>query len=126
MVIVDTTVWIEALRQKGDPAIKTRLGKLMAEDLARFCDPVLLELRNTSPRGQEKAKFESLVSLVPSFPTTSQSWKLAGEYAEKLRSKGVSVPALDILIRAIADENNAACLSLDSDFAKIEESLASE
>lgn len=123
MVIIDTSAWIEALRQHGKADVKKKIAHLMDEDQARFCDPILLELRNSSPRGAEKSRFNAVLSLVPSFPATETAWMLAGKYAEKLRSRGISVPAMDILIRAIADENGAACYSLDADFALIEKGL---
>ncbi len=124
MVVIDTSAWVEALRDNGKADVKKKIARLMEDDEARFCDPILLELRNSSPRGAEKSKFDTMLSLLPSFPTTTTTWILAGKYAEKLRSRGISVPAMDILIRAIADENAAGCYSLDADFALIEKGLS--
>ncbi|MFO1472971.1 MAG: PIN domain-containing protein [Turneriella sp.] len=123
MVVIDTSAWIEALRDGGKEDVKKKIARLMEDDEARFCDPILLELRISSPRGAEKSKFDAMLALVPSFPATATAWILAGKYAEKLRSRGISVPAMDFLIRAIADENGAECYSLDADFSLIEKVL---
>jgi len=123
MVIIDTSAWIEALQQNGKADVKKKVVGLTDEDEARFCDPILLELRNSSPRGSEKTRFNAMLSLVPSFPATATAWILAGKYAEQLRSRGILVPAMDILIRAIAEENGVSLYSLDTDFALIEKGL---
>lgn len=123
MVIVDTSVWIEAFRKSGQREIKERVAELLQNDEARFCDPVLLELKNSLPRENEREKLLSLIALVPILPTTALCWQRAGDYAQILRKKGVSVPVIDLLIRAVADENRAKCFSVDSDFAQIEKML---
>ena len=44
MVLVDSSVWIEALRRDGNVHVKVALESLLQEYEATFCGPVKLEV----------------------------------------------------------------------------------
>ena len=55
MVLVDSSVWIEALRRKGDLGVKVGLEALMEADGAVISGPVLLEvLGGSRPRDRTR------------------------------------------------------------------------
>jgi len=45
MRLVDSSVWVEFLRRRGDPAVKQVIAHLLQADLAAYTCPVLFELR---------------------------------------------------------------------------------
>ena len=48
MILIDTSAWIEFLRDTGSPTC-TEVDRLLASDIAT-CDPVRMEVLEPSPR----------------------------------------------------------------------------
>lgn len=58
------------------------------------------------------ARLDALVQV----PVRDNTWKLAIDLAFTLRRKGITVPYMDLLISALAIENNLNLLHADSHF----------
>ncbi len=54
MVLVDSSVWIEALRRQGDLAVKVALEALLEADGAIISGPILLEVLGGSRQRDRK------------------------------------------------------------------------
>ena len=66
MVLVDSSVWIEALRRDGRLDVKVALENLLEEYEAAWCGPVKLEVLGGA-RQQDREKLEAHLSASPIF-----------------------------------------------------------
>jgi predicted nucleic acid-binding protein len=112
--LVDTSAWIETLRASGEPAIRTRVSGLTAEDRVVLCDQVRLELWNGARSVQDQRLLRELESHLETVPTTPEVWELARELARSSRAKGLTVPAADLLIAACARHHGLGLIHYDA------------
>jgi len=101
MVLVDSSVWIEATRRKGDLAVKVALEALLEEYEAAWCGPVKLEVLGGA-RAEERRKLEFWFDVIPYREMCDAQWDAAKRNAWRLRDEGVSVPWNDVLIATLA------------------------
>jgi len=118
MVLVDSCVWIEAAKLKGDLLVKVALRSLLDEYQAAFCGPVKLEILGAL-RPDSRPKWLKSLSTVRYLPMKDQQWDQAVRLSWSLRSKGVTVPWNDVLISSIALKQECRVYSIDSDFQSI-------
>lgn len=102
IVLVDTSSWVEALRSRGDEAVRERVFKLMTEARAAVCDLVLVELWNGARGAYEKRKLSELEKEITCLETTREVWNTARALARKCRQAGETVPTADLIISACA------------------------
>jgi len=103
--LIDTSAWIETLRPSGEPAIRDQVRDLTVDDRAVLCDLVRLELWNGAQGSREHRLLRELEENLKTVPTTPEVWDLARSLAQAARSKGLTVPAADILISACAEHH---------------------
>lgn len=101
MVLVDTSVWIEATRRNGELAYKVGLENLLEEYEAAWCGPVKLEFMGGA-RQQDRKKLEFWFECIPYRSIEERHWEAAKHNAWKLRDKGHTLPWNDILIATLA------------------------
>ncbi len=118
MVLVDSSVWIEVTRKKGDLFAKASLRCLLEEYQAAFCGPVKLEVMGAVNKELRRAT-SLLFQTVPYLPMQDQIWEEAKKITWRLRDSGVTVPWNDVVIAAIALEKNCRVYSLDKHFEEI-------
>lgn len=118
MVLVDSCVWIEAAKLKGDLLVKVALRNLLDEYQAAFCGPVKLEILG-AVRTDSRSKWLKSLATVPYLPMKDQQWDEAVRLSWSLRGRGVIVPWNDVLISSIALKKECRVYSIDSDFQSI-------
>ncbi|HEY3862284.1 MAG TPA: VapC toxin family PIN domain ribonuclease [Verrucomicrobiae bacterium] len=101
MVLVDSSVWIEAARRDGSLEHKVGLEGLLEAAEAMFCGPVKLEFLGGA-RAQERKKLSAYLGCIPYRAMDDSAWEFAKECAWPLRDKGHSVPWNDVLIASMA------------------------
>jgi predicted nucleic acid-binding protein len=118
MIIVDTSVWIEFLRNK-DSNISNHLKQLLRSGKVAITGMILAEIlqgiKNPGEAAAVKKSFESL----PFIEIKKEVWQLAGETSASLRKKGITIPLSDIIIGVIAAGEKHEIFTLDSHFEKI-------
>lgn len=115
MVIVDTSVWIEASRRDGDLAYKVGLENLLDAYEACLCSPVKLEFMGGA-RKEDRKKFAIWFECIPYREATETYWQQAIRNAWKLRDKGHTVPWSDVLIATMAMDMNLRAYAKDKHF----------
>jgi len=120
MYLVDTSVWVHALRPKGNPEIRARLRPLIIAGEAAVSEWILLELIT----GLRKA--ESQETLLAWFQPVKRldlrhvtPWEHARANAARLRKRGISVTAADCLIATVAIDERVPLVHCDADFEKM-------
>jgi len=101
-VLIDTSVWIPALRPSGNPLLREQVRHLLAEGRAVVCEMIILELAGGTRTEEEYQELCEDLEALQLFPITASVWKSAYRLAHTARLKGLSIPATDHLIAAVA------------------------
>lgn len=101
MVLVDSSVWIEAARRDGSLEYKVGLEGLLEAAEATFCGPVKLEFLGGA-RAQERKRMSAYFACIPYRAMEDSAWEFAKDCAWRLRDKGHSLPWNDILIGSLS------------------------
>lgn len=118
MIVVDTSVWVTALRSAAgpEPAI---LAQLLDADEVGLAAPVRVELlAGVSPK--DRAALKRALSALPLLYPTDDTWRLLDKWTEKTSKAGQHFGFGDLLVGALAAEAGALVWSLDSDFGRME------
>lgn len=119
MILVDTSVWIEILKDKTGQ--KTRVFKKVIGSetymLSRFNQ---LELLQGAKNEKEWDLLDKYLSTQLYLETSKDTWVVAARIYFELRRKGRTVHSpIDCCIAQLAIEHGALLLHCDSDFEKI-------
>lgn len=118
MVLVDSSVWREALRKTGRLDIKVAMEGLLEVDEARWCAPTRLEILGNAPRDIRKPLEESF-SAIPCLTCGDEDWDRAHAFLWKLRENGLSAPWPFALVASISLHNNMRLFALREGLEKI-------
>ena len=115
MILVDTSAWIEFLRDTGSP-ICQRVDDLLAAEIAT-CDAVRMEVLAGARDEQHLQQLRRLLARASTLPTEPVDYDAAAALYRTCRQRGHTVRKLiDCLIAAVAIRGNAPVLHMDSDF----------
>lgn len=118
MVLVDSSVWIEALRRSGRIEVKLAVEGLLEVDEAQWCAPGRLEVLGGA-RLDERDLLGQHFSMIPYREWGGQDWDRAVALATKLRDNDLTVPWFDILVAAIALHDGTRLFATGGHFKKI-------
>lgn len=117
MVIVDSDVWSEALRSKGQESRNViALRRLIEESAVIMIGPIRQEILSGI---REVARYEKMREIMRDFPSHKLDetlFELAASFFNLCRGKGVQGSHTDYLICACAIEWKAQILTKDEDF----------
>jgi predicted nucleic acid-binding protein len=120
VVLVDSSVWIEAFRRKGRLDVKLAIEGLLDAYEAQWCSPVRLEVLGGA-RAEEQGRLGRHFSVIPYRSCAEADWDRAVALAWKLRDRGLTVPWLDVIIAALALHDNIRLYALDTHISQIAE-----
>ncbi|MBS3919415.1 MAG: PIN domain-containing protein [Deltaproteobacteria bacterium] len=116
-ILADTTAWIEFFR--GKSKVADRFEMLLIENAVCTCGVVMFEVLQGIKSEGEKNKILSILATLPYFEMMKKLWQSAAELSLSLKKNGVNLPLSDILIAAIAVENDLSIYTLDNHFTLI-------
>lgn len=102
MTLVDSSSWIEALRERGDAAVQARVRSLLSTGEAAWCPMVRLELWRGVRGGAERRALMFLEPRLRNLEINATIWDDAVRLMVKARSEGLTAPTADVLIVATA------------------------
>ena len=115
MILVDTSAWIEFLRDTGSPA-SIRVGELLSADLAT-CDAIRMELLAGARDEQHRRDLRRLIARAALVPMRPGDFDQAAALYRRCRNRGETVRTLmDCLIGALAIRADLPVLHRDADF----------
>ncbi len=120
MVLVDSSVWIEALRRRGRIEVKVALEGLLEVYEAQWCSPVRLEVLGGA-RAEERTRLGLYFAVIPYRRCQEADWDRSVALAWKLRAAGLTVPWLDVVIASLALHDGIRLYALDAHFERIAE-----
>lgn len=104
------------LRPKGDPAVRNRVEAALTSGQACWCPLVQLELWNGARGQQERKVLRAFARVLPELPIDDGVWQASYDLSQRARSRGVTVPATDVVIAACARHHGVVLESADTDF----------
>jgi predicted nucleic acid-binding protein len=101
MVLVDSSVWIEAARRDGGLEYKVGIEGLLEVAEASFCGPIKLEVLGGA-RSQDRKRMSAYFDCIPYRAIDDSAWDMAMQSAWRLRDKGHGLPWNDVLIGSLS------------------------
>ena len=118
MILIDTSAWVEFLRDTGSPACN-RVEAVLERGIAT-CDPIRMEVLAGARDEWHLAGLRRLLARATTLPTTSADYEEAAALYRLCRRRGETVRSLsDCLIAAVAIRAGVPVLHHDRDFAVV-------
>ena len=115
MIVVDTSAWIEFLRDTGS-AVCNRVDELLDDEIA-ICDAVRMEVLAGARDEQHVQRLRRLLARASVIPTGPVDYEAAAALYRACRREGETVRKLiDCLIAAVAIRADGSVLHSDTDF----------
>ncbi len=118
MIVVDTSVWIAATRDRSTGLAATLAG-LVDADVVALALPVRLELMAGVAR-RDRAAFRRALTALPVVIPSEETWQTIERWIEPAADAGHRFAVTDLLIAGLADDIGALVWSLDDDFQRME------
>ena len=119
MILVDTSVWVEVLRDKKGNVVRAFRERIGTEAyvFSRFTQ---LELLQGAKDDQEWERIDDYLSTQYYLEATENTWREAARIYFELRRKGLALSSpVDACIAQIAIEAKVMLLHRDQDFERI-------
>jgi len=118
MIVVDSSAWIEFLRDTGSPVCNA-VDRLLDADLA-VCDAISMEILAGARDDHHLSQLRGLINRATMLPTTPADFDEAAALYRICRRRGETVRKLiDCLIAAVAIRAGAELLHADVDFTAL-------
>ena len=125
LVLIDTSIWIEALRPDGFASCREAVARFAAAGRAATCDVVLTEvLRGARNESQAREWAHGLLAL--RVLSADGLGVVAARIGRAVREAGASPPLGDLLIAAVALRHGAVVLHRDRHLHKIAATIGIE
>ena len=118
MTLVDSSAWIEFLRDTGSPAC-LRIGELAPGDIA-ICDAVRMEILAGARNESHLSTLRNLLGEATTIPIQPSDYDTAAALYRRCRQNGITIRSqIDCLIAAVAIRAQIPILLHDSDFTAL-------
>ncbi len=115
MILVDTSAWVEFLRDTGS-SVCLRVDELLDEEISTS-DPIRMELLAGARDEQHLAQLRRLLARASLLSTTTADYDQAAALYRQCRTRGETVRKLiDCLIASVAICSESTILHCDADF----------
>ena len=115
MILVDTSAWVEYLRQTDSP-VRAIVRDLLGDELA-ICDAIRMEVLAGARDESHLQDLKGVLTAATSIPTVEADYEDAATLYRDCRRQGHTVRSLvDCLIAAVAIRNGVPVLHGDRDF----------
>lgn len=114
-VLIDTCAWIDFFKSKTG-ALGNQVAELIETNQAAITGVVIAELLQGVKQEKEGLRLRVLFRSINYLPTEDSDWFNAGQLAQQLRAKGLTLPLTDVIIAVIAQRYAIPVLTLDKHF----------
>ena len=119
MILVDTSVWVEVLRDKTGRIVKV-FRERAGDEIIAFSRFTQLELLQGAKNEQEWQRLDTYLSTQYYLEATEDTWRDAARIYFELRKNGITInSSIDCCIAQLAIETQVLLLHRDKDFEKI-------
>ena len=117
MIVVDTSVWIAALKSRSTREADA-LAQLVDADEVGLPIPVRIELLSGASTA-DRVRLRRVLSALPVLYPTDDTWRLVDGWIDVAGKSNDRFGFADLLIGALAKEARALVWSRDTDFARM-------
>ena len=114
--LIDSSVWIFALRKEYIPEIKSYVERMIDEDKVVINPIIKLELLAGTKTRNEFARLKLRLDSLPEIPIDQEIWEDTQKVAFDLKKKGLKIPIIDILILSCAKIHKITLVHRDKHF----------
>ena len=119
MILVDTSVWVEVLRDKTGRIVKV-FRERAGDEIIAFSRFTQLELLQGAKNEQEWQRLDTYLSTQYYLEATEDTWRDAARIYFELRKNGITInSSIDCCIAQLAIETQVLLLHRDKDFERI-------
>ena len=119
MVVVDTSVWIDYLRNSADEGNGRLEDLILDRNRAAVCGIIIQEILQ-GIRDQESYELtRERLFFLPFLESCRDVHLLAASLYRDLRKQGITVPSTDAVIAAVAIHHDFSLFTLDGHFVEI-------
>jgi predicted nucleic acid-binding protein len=119
MILVDTSVWINVLRDKTGDVVRSFRSRV-GDEVIVFCRFIQLELLQGAKDEHEWSRLDEYLSAQYYLEASEKTWRNAARIYFELRKSGTTVRSpIDCCIACVAMESQAMLLHRDRDFESI-------
>jgi len=115
-VVIDTSVWIEAFRPKGDPVLADTVKRLIKTGHILVPGIIKAELLRGTKTQAEFDHLKTLLEALPCLPMRESFWDDVAAFSFTLLRQGLTVPLVDATIALLCIQNNTVLLHRDRHF----------
>ena len=117
-VLVDTSVWSEALRRakKVEADVVEEFRSLILEHRVDIIGPIRQEVLSGLRENTQFERLEKLLAAFPDISLTEDDYVTAANFFNSCRARGVQGSNTDFLICAVAVRRHLAIYTTDKDF----------
>lgn len=115
-ILIDTSAWILSFKKSDHENLKHKILQALNSLTAVTTNIVILELLQGCRDKKEYEAMKSRLNAVELLPVNDNIWEIAYTTGYELRSKGIAVPTVDIIIASIARAYNCTLLHHDRHF----------
>jgi len=116
MFLVDTSVWIFALRKKYVPKIKSYVERLIEEDKVVINPIIKLELLSGTKTEKEFSRLKLRLDALSEITIDQDIWEEVQRMAFDLRRRGLGIPLIDTIILTCAKSSDSTLVHRDRHF----------
>ena len=116
--VIDSSIWVHFFRAASPAALKHQAAKLIEDERAMLCEPVLFELLRATPAAARR-NVQSQLDLFPLAPTPRGLWHDAAQLGQKCLGRGFVPAAMDLLIAQVCLDQNLELITFAQNFAGI-------
>ena len=119
MILIDTSVWVEVLRDKTGRIVKV-FRERIGDEVIAFSRFTQLELLQGAKNEQEWQQLDTYLTTQHYLETTEDTWRDAARIYFECRKNGITVNSpIDCCIAQLAIETQVLLLHRDKDFKRI-------
>ncbi len=115
MVLIDSSVWVEAMRRHGAAEIKIALECLLEEYEAALCGPVRLEVLGGAKK-ETRSRLVGNFRDIPYISAVDEIWDESVALSWRMRDLGYAIPWNDLVIASIALGAGCRIYAVDQHF----------
>lgn len=118
MIFVDSSVWIQALRDADCPEAQ-HLRDLLDADRVAMAAPVRLEILGGASK-RDRRRLRTLLEALPLYLPDAATWNRLDSWVERAGDADQQFGVGDLLVAAIVADHEGELWANDSDFARME------
>lgn len=119
LVMIDSSLWILALKLNCPATIKELVGDLLEKDLVATCGLITVEILQGTKNKREYNEISEEMNSLHYMETNKEAWNTGAQLAYNLKRKGITIPTVDLCIAALAIYHDLTLFHADHHFEMV-------